>query len=30
MDNSYSIQTGRDWKKARRAAFVQDVLAVIR
>lgn len=30
MDETYSIQTGRDWKRARRAAFVQDVLAVIR
>lgn len=30
MDDAYSLQTRRDWKRARRAAFVQDVLATFR
>jgi hypothetical protein len=30
MDDTYSIQTRRDWKRARHAAFVQDVLAIFR
>jgi hypothetical protein len=30
MDDTYSSQTRRDWKRARRAAFIQDVLATFR